>query len=385
MACGVLLASVFLVLEFRSVRSLEENQELAVLDIPTELTRIRILLKRGGQAPWRIRSKSKLKFKDEDGNRFSSREFTVTTTDGGFRLNGKNTSPSFFMSEDAVFSLNNLSLRGRLHFDHAARSKRPILHLKLEHYLTQVLPGEMPLSYPDEALKAQVIASRSYALSRMMIRRSRKWDLTDGETSQMFQSLSKNTKKSQSIVRRTRGIVLQFEGKVLPAYFSANCGGKTRSNREAFGEALLAPLRGVTCQHCAWSKDHSWTTKVSVASFRRHARIGDAPIRNMTVQAGSGSGYTNKIQCRTASDSTLVAPKVIRRRFGNRKIKSDWVTGIDLKGGSVTIGGRGFGHGVGLCQNGACGLARLGRSAEEILSHYFPNANLARLREPSNP
>ncbi len=385
LVCGVILASIFLVIEFSSKAPSTPSINLPTLDIEGPTQEIRVLLRSHGAPPWILRSESPIVFANKQHQSKAQKEWTIHRRGHTLTLNGRPWIGSATMSREQKFLLNGKQLHGRLRFYPTSLVKRPVLFVPLPRYLSQVLPGEMPLSYPPQALEAQVIASRSYALVKMRRRVRKLWDLTDGETSQMFQSIGKNNSLAQEIVKKTEGIVLTVDKSVLPAYFSANCGGHTRSNQEAFGESPLDPLKGVLCQHCSWSKDYRWSTRISSQELSRITEIALPQIKSVAISKGPGSGYTNTIRLRTDSGTTKISPKRFRARLGNRRIKSDWVTGIDLGQNSLVIGGRGFGHGVGLCQNGASGMARHGHSAFEILNHYYPGARIRQVRKTITP
>ncbi len=385
LACGVALASAFLVLEFSRPPGDGLDQIDDALAFEQPIDRVRILLRSHGQGPWLISSASELTLESSIGTRFVGRDLVVATTKSGFLVDDKPAGSSLSMSTRAVFKLNSKKLQGQLFFDADIKKKRPILVIEMEQYLAQVLPSEMPLAYPDAALEAQVIASRSYAIARILGRRRRKWDMTDGESSQMFSPVTANTVKAETIVARTRGLVLSFDETIVSGYFSANCGGATRSNKEAFGEEWVSALKGVACSFCSWSKNYRWVVTLSRKQFDSIAGLAGMTLQSASIVRGTGSGYTNKISCRTASGRKLVSAKKLRTRLGNRKIRSNWLSGIDFDEQEVTIGGRGFGHGVGLCQNGACGMAQDGHNAKNILAYYFPGAKLVRTKETSNP
>ena len=97
------------------------------------------------------------------------------------------------------------------------------------------------------------------------------------------------------------------------------------------------------------------------------------------IQKGTGSGYTNLLSLQTTAERRRIDGRRLRRIFGSRRIKSSWLAGAELEGNSIVLSGRGFGHGVGLCQNGARGLARKGHSAQDILNFYYPEATLLRM------
>lgn len=336
---------------------------------------VRVLLGRLGSGPWSLEIPAGF------GGEHRATSGELSWDDAGPRFAGR------LLDERIESRLGRIQIagkayRGRLLIEPGLRARRPILVLPLEDYLAQVLPGEMPMSYPRAALSAQVIAARSYVVWRMQSRRDRPFDVSDSESSQMFEPLGDAAERARGIVALSRGLVLSHDGEVLPAYYSANCGGHTRGNAEAFGEAALTPLAGVSCGHCDWSRHHSWTVALPAAEVAGWFDLDR--LDEVRIERGEGSGYENLVRLRGGGDSRQIAARELRRRSRGR-LGSSFLVGAELRQGRLLLSGHGFGHGVGLCQNGARGLALAGRETGDILSHYYPGAELRRLEYPEQP
>lgn len=258
-----------------------------------------------------------------------------------------------------------------------ATEPRPVALVELEPYVARVLPREMPLSFPRAALRAQAVCVRSYAVSETHRRRRRSWDLDDTELSQVFGGTAVADARARDIVASVRGVVLAWDGRPLPAFFSSTCGGRTRSAAAAFGGEELAPLSGGPCGYCDWSREFRWRFSVGVKEFRRAAGLRH-PLRRVVWEPGDDE--RGEVWAVTSSGRRRVPTPRLRARLGGRRMRSTWVTGAELRAGRVALVGRGFGHGVGLCQNGARGMADAGYDMTEILAHYYPGATLVELR-----
>jgi stage II sporulation protein D len=244
--------------------------------------------------------------------------------------------------------------------------------LGIELYLEGVVLSEMPADYPDEALYAQAIASRSYAAWQILVRKDRIYDVTDTQRSQVYKGAPAQLELARRVVANTRGRVLTHGGKVLEAVFSSTCGGATRSAQEAFGDESPAPLRGVTCGLCDGTQFSTWTARVKRADAGRTLALG-GPIEEVSASKVHQSGRLAQV--------TLLGPKGQKTLTGNQfrdlfgaAGRSTWFTRIELSGDWLVVDGRGFGHGVGMCQVGASKLASAARGHLAILAHYYPDA-----------
>ena len=359
------------------------SSRLIVFD---EEPHVRVRLSRIGPGPWRLRPDSEsardLVVRRPDGTRLEvgRSSLIIASRDERLYVNGIDRGAELHIEarDGDGFFIGDQRFRGRLRFNARGGNTRPILSLLLEDYLAQVLPREMPLSFPEAALAAQAIAARSYAVGIMLRRRSRGWDLVDSEASQVFGELDAAALRARATVEATRFIVLAWEGRPLTSFFSASCGGHTRSPTEAFGGESQPPLAGVLCGFCKGSPDYRWEHSVKRSRFERALDL-DGKLEAIRSNGSAPSGYDARFIAETDAGPVELSARRLRSRLGHHRLKSTWITDISLDSGRVVVKGRGFGHGVGLCQQGARGLAQSGRDARRILEHYFPGAELAEL------
>ncbi len=264
-------------------------------------------------------------------------------------------------------------LFGELHLLRRNKSWLPTLNINMELYLSGVLQKEMGAHFPLEALKAQAVAARSYARTCILRSGSKSFDLFGDDRSQVFFEVSEEPRILKAI-RSTLGQILIYKRAPLRAYYHSTCGGRTRDGYLRFRDVPRFALPPVVCTYCKDSPRYRWTRKIPKKTFQNAgiAVRGNAPIIDVLLR--SPRGDWERLRIRGGGRVSAPFPASLLRKIGS--LPSLWITEQRYQKGAFLLRGRGFGHGVGLCQWGARGLARLGRSAEEILSFYFPRAKL---------
>ena len=253
---------------------------------------------------------------------------------------------------------------------------REVLELRLEDYVAGVVAGEMPASFPPEALKAQAVAARSFALTRKIDAQAagRAWDIGASVLAQVF-SRSPGP-AARAAADATAGEVLVMEMEPVEAYFHASCGGRTEGGLAALGRDLpyLAP---VECGRCGGSPRVRWTLRVPARELARAAGLSGAAT-GARVVARTPSGRAEKMEIRAGERRALLGAAELRQRLGFSRLPS---LAFDLKAerGAFVFDGRGQGHGAGLCQWGAAGLAKEGKDYRAILLHYYPGTEVVRM------
>ncbi|GEM_PF-3618200 len=252
---------------------------------------------------------------------------------------------------------------------------RIVFHVPLELYLTGVLASEMGTRFPLEALKAQAVAARSYAISCRTRAGSKDFDLFDDAKSQVFEETS-TAPEILEVVRRTRGEVLWFEGEVLRAYYHSTCGGRTRDGRSFFRDVPSPPFRPVRCPWDRASPLHAWKRLWTPSRMEAIGLPTSGGRPRIEVLERSERGDWIRLRIRFGSGPWRVLAGSSLRR--NAKLPSLWIRSWRTAGkGGIVFEGRGFGHGVGLCQYGAAGWARKGADYRRILAHYYPGTTIA--------
>jgi len=280
----------------------------------------------------------------------------------------------------------------------------------MERYLPGVLAKELYRSWDLETYRAQAIAARSYAVCEAAHWADRRhFDLVAGEASQAW--IGETTlPQATRAVSDTRGMLLLYEDRVVPAYYSSCCGGAaanaidTVTRNPMHDIAPLAAGRsasGARPECCRQSPTYAWSETMPVDEVSRRinawgrstGRADAAALRavvDIRPARVSTSGRPVDFRVRDSAGATaeisaeslrlaMNAPDPMRSASASpsRRIKSGFVE-VRVVGGSVTFSGRGHGHGVGLCQYGAEAMSRAGGSWKQILARYYPGAEPSR-------
>jgi stage II sporulation protein D len=258
----------------------------------------------------------------------------------------------------------------------AAPGSGEVVELRLEDYVAGVVAGEMPASFPPEALKAQAVAARSYALTRKIEAQAagRAFDIGAGVLAQVWRE--RPGAAARAAADATAGEVLVLGRDPVEAYFHAACGGRTEGGLAALGRDLpyLAP---VECGRCGSAPGSRWTLHVPAGELARAAGLpGEAT--GARVAARTATGRAERVEIAAGGRTAAVSAVDLRQRLGFSRLPSLRFE-VRPGAGGFTLEGRGRGHGAGLCQWGAAGLAREGRGYREILARYYPGADVVRM------
>jgi len=280
----------------------------------------------------------------------------------------------------------------------------------LEAYARGVINAEMEPNYPPEALKAQVVAVRSVALASLGRHRADGFDCCAEAHCQAYRGISGQTPAGNAAVDGTRGQVLTYAGKVANAVYHAACGGHTENSSDVWGGPEVPYLRGVP--------DNARTGNPGVGGYRaedqrlREYLTGAPPancrqpdylnptrfrwVRVLTREqmeksladiVGIGeladlrplqrgmSGRITRLEVRGTQGASILSPELVIRRALGGLPSSAFVVDRYCDGGGravvFVLWGAGWGHGVGMCQAGAAGMAQAGRTYREILAKYY--------------
>jgi len=286
----------------------------------------------------------------------------------------------------AALTVDGRRYRGSLALRRTASEQMAVINvLPLEDYLYGVLGGETYAAWPAAALDAQAIVARSYAMWRMAQRRDGFFDLYATVKDQNYLGMAREDPRLAAAVDRTAGIVLLYQMKLFRCYYHSTCGGHTESVQDVFPDPPLLPLSGVPCGHCKASKYYTWKRVIPRAdvskALRRWVR-GGRRVTSLEVRRRTASGRALEVAIGVGDGKPLVVrASAFRLAIGPGRLPS---TLFDVRkvAGGYEFDGRGFGHGVGMCQWGARGMAEAGFSAAAILRHYYTGAQLHRLYGP---
>lgn len=258
--------------------------------------------------------------------------------------------------------------------------------LDLEEYLRGVLPAEMPKDWPLEALKAQAIASRTYALYRKRARErsGASHHVESTVMDQVYRSLDSDLgaahENIQRAIRETEGMILVSTRDMtspLAAYFHSDCGGHTEDARVVWGEASAGTAA------CPYSSQSEWKTEFTLSeiesrvSGRLKRAQSNSTLMGLEPLGRTSSGRVENIRLVWSDgEEALMPAHMFRMALGHDRVRSTNFRFTTVGENRIQIIGQGSGHGVGLCQWGARHLALRGKSFREILKHYYPNSVL---------
>ncbi|KPL24268.1 MAG: hypothetical protein AMJ75_04120 [Phycisphaerae bacterium SM1_79] len=327
---------------------------------------------------------------------------SLQLTDGRMTIAGRtftNDKIIIFPDDPYIFSVNGNDYRGKLQLIiNPDGSSFDVINLvPPEPYLAGVVGAEMPDYWEPEALKAQAIAARTYCFYiKKRFGSHRAWDLRQTAAHQVYRGLSAESAQIWNAVNQTKGQVLtcrQTDGTedIFPTYYSSTCGGHTENSRNVFGDSF-GPLIGVPCPYCQdvakprfffWPMIQFDKAEVTAKLLQRYPNLKQlGEITNISAAGRSNYeefsrltkiellGSTGKSDSLRAEDFRLTTDPT------GRQFKSTICQIVNWRDKWAFLSGRGWGHGVGMCQCGAQGMARQGETASQVLSHYYPGSKI---------
>lgn len=253
--------------------------------------------------------------------------------------------------------------------------------LELEEYLKGVVPNEVFPYWETEALKAQAVASRSYALYHVINNKGAPYDLSN-VSSQLYRGMETEDKRTSYAIDATRGQVLTYKNKVLCAYFATVCGGHTEVPYNVWVNFKDDFPEAVRCGYCDKAPDYSWNYSISSDKLRdklaeKNINSGDIIRIYPCKKSRYGSRITEVGILHTGGDTKLRIA-LFRNIVGPENVKSGQFK-VVKRGDRFYFSGRGHGHGVGLCQYGARELAARGWNYKSVLLYYYPGAGIKKV------
>ena len=288
--------------------------------------------------------------------------------------------------------------------------------LDINHYLAGVVPHEVPFHFPEEALKAMATVARTFALHSLGRHHDEEYDLCNTVHCQAYDGVSYEAPPASLSVSNTGSTVLYFNGKIADVTYHSTCGGITEDIASVWNtkpvpflrsiydanhtnsldltkdESVLYFLSNQTDSFCRLSSRYRWEetyTKTeleelftkSLPVIIKHP-ISNFNLHDIKVLERTSSGRVKRLLIKSNTGEYIIPQEKIRWLFSNGKIGLSGLQStlfVILKENDFTLHiiGGGWGHGVGMCQFGARGMAKAGINYNDILSHYFPGVNLS--------
>lgn len=240
----------------------------------------------------------------------------------------------------------------------------------LEDYLLSVLPSEMPSSWPLEALKAQAVAARSYAIANIGKHSKEGYDLRATIDDQVYNGVSSENANSNRAVAETEGLILKHEGKPVSAFFHSTSGGSTEVAEHVWGRPV--PYLRMVPDYDDMSPHFAWNRKVKVDDMARAIGADLGPLTSFSIVSRTPSNRVKDTVLVGANGSKTISGETLRKVF---KLPSTNFN-IVCKDNTLEFLGRGNGHGLGLSQWGARALAEHGYNAAQILTYYYKDVSV---------
>jgi stage II sporulation protein D len=258
---------------------------------------------------------------------------------------------------------------------------RVLLTLPSERYVAAALSGEAAPNEPMASLKAMAISMRTFALVNANRHRAEGFGLCDSTHCQALR-FGPVRPEVERAVRETAGETLWFRGRRAHVYYTQHCGGSAEAASNVWPTEQAPYLAGAHADpYCLRRSPAAWRTEIPLVElnkiFRGQGWQTPFPIEAVRVVKRSPGGRAELLQITGQGAPAKLSASSFRfavdRSLGWNQMRSDWYT-ANVSGRALEIAGRGFGHGVGLCQAGAYEMAAEGHSDTEILSFYFPGA-----------
>lgn len=261
--------------------------------------------------------------------------------------------------------------RGDFEFIPYKNSVLPLNSVQSEDYIYSVVPSEIGHYFPEEAIKAQSLAARSYLYYGLRYSKYDKFDLFDNVNSQMYLGMDRENQKINSSIDTTRGKVILYGGKPINALYYSTSGGITANNEDVWGGNSTPYLRSVNDRgNETKSPRLKWEVKISKNEISKRFGFKVKGLKVLEVK----SNRVNKIKVYGNKNQTITGDK-FRSIVGYGKVYSTQFR-VRSSGNYFIFTGKGSGHGVGMSQYGAYGLSQKGKNYQEILKHYYKGVEI---------
>ncbi len=301
---------------------------------------------------------------------------TIAYHDKGIKFNNKLISTdSLQIKGIKAFAVDKTKYRGTITIHKGKGVLDFVNNVNLEEYLLSVVPSEVYTSWNQEALKAQAVAARTYALYEMKDRLSKNFHVYADTRSQVYKGISSEHPKTTKAVIDTKGQVLLYNGKIIKSYFSSSIGGLSASGNEIGDNKPY--LTSVKTYHSSQNPNKLWTIQVPLKKIQQQYKT--TKIQNIHVSSRSASGRIEQIQIKDSTGKvTNVRGDHFRAALGYSTMKST-LAKIQISSDKLIIKGTGYGHGVGMGQWEAQELAKRGAKYSKILQHFYRGTTIKKL------
>jgi len=280
-----------------------------------------------------------------------------------------------FISSDNQFRLQKRQYSGRLKIISQGTTFSYINYVNIDHYLVSVVGHEMSPSWPVEALKAQAVVARTYVLKKKLNSVGKNYDIGNDTYDQVYGGMIQNDGNVTRAVRETVDQVIMYEGKIAEVFFHSDCGGETAAASEIWQEDYPYLVR----KKCDFKESPEYKWEVSYNMNDMKKLLGYQNLTGISVGERSASKRIKDIMLSAGGTQKKIPISEFRKQLGVDKVKSS-LFGIKKSSDGYTIKGRGYGHGVGLCQ--WCAKIMVEKKSQRynaIISFFFPGTRIEKI------
>jgi len=300
--------------------------------------------------------------------------------------------PLYFNSHNKPVEVNGKKYRGTLEIHNIEQKIWVINILDVEDYLKGVVPceiGKISINLIEVA-KAQAVAARTYVYAHLNQYQELGFDLYADTRDQIYAGVAVEHQLTSWAIEQTDREILTFRGQPIDAKYSSTCGGITANFSDIWIGESPPYLTSIVCRYCKKSPYYTWSEKIGKKEFFINLRQGlkqvgiilskEELIQDFRFIRNRKSQRVNKVIITTTNGEYEIKNYQVRRVFGDgTDLRSSYFF-LQPEGDSIIIAGRGYGHGVGMCQFGAIEMARMGKTYQEILRFYYPETKMVRVK-----
>ncbi len=245
-----------------------------------------------------------------------------------------------------------------------------INELPLEEYIKGVVAAEVVPDWDIEALKAQAVISRTYALYQKAVKGNSLYHLASSVLNQAYKGKTPDVQVAYAVLA-TAGEILTFDGNIIESFYHSTCGGITENPEEVFSKPI--PYLKSRESACNLSPYANWERNIPLDEIQRALGLGQ--VSDIGIASYTSTNRVRQLLIKTASGETMINAPDFRKAIGWSRLPSTNFA-ITRNGSQVLFTGSGYGHGVGLCQWCMLRMAREGKSYTDILSFFYPGTTL---------
>ena len=241
-----------------------------------------------------------------------------------------------------------------------------INELPMEEYIKDVVTEEVGPNWEMEALKAQAVVSRTYALYQKRMNGDSIYHIASSVLHQVYKGNNHDVRVAYAVAE-TNGEILTFDNRPIAAFFHSTCGGRTENPEDVFGKSYPY-LRSVQ-SNCEISPYWIWERRIQITEIERALNMSG--IKVISIKSYTSTKRVKQLNITSDAKITTINATDLRKALGWSRLPSTNFT-IVREGDSMIFEGKGYGHGVGLCQWSTQEMAREGKNYKEILSFFYP-------------